>query len=315
MKMAFDAGKIGGYGSLKTYRVVNGRKVDEQDRGVFKNLVTNKYLSRIGMPMNSPLDELGPAINGYVGMWLGSGGSLPRYTDEKPEAFVRGQDTRHGWVNVDSEFSDRGFSITFRKKESFKPFGTAYNVSELGLGGSSAAYTRTLIRDSAGKPVSINIKADEYLDVTYYFTYNIQLPLTCPVTINGHPSEGDVSLATLRSSLTSYSSSSYSSYFGLALWATEANVGTPVVQGSSNFPKGTKRTVSEIRENKFIMGIEWTLPPSPSEIDFQSLAWHPSNYWSIFFEVNLGKTITIPANHELVASFLISFSRDPEPTE
>ena len=304
MKMVFDAGKLGGFGALKTYRMVDGKRVDERDRGVFKNVIVNNALIWLKPPYWGSTKTLAPGSS----IWVGSGANLPKYTDSTPQAYVRTNSS----VSTTTEslgFSSEGFAYKIKMVGTFNPSGNSYNIAEIGLGTSSEIRTRTLVRDVGGQPVTLSIGGDEFLEVTYYFTYSFQMPSTCSVTITGHPTETSPISATLKGAI----SGSYNytnSYYSLALWDGAVGYGIRVAATTSN---AVARSIDA--SNNFILTMSASINPIASDRTFTGIGYHPDTKYSSGCSVDFGKTITLPANHELKITFAFSFSRDPEPTE
>lgn len=173
-----------GYGSLLTYKLVNGQRVNERQVGEFKNLITNKSITD-----KTYFDPFG-WVSGFTdSIIIGSGTTLPKYTDTKLVSYLR-----NATSSVDTEISfthtQAGYDRVLRKVGTFNPTGSVYRVSELGLGNSNNAYTRALVRaPGTGVATTLNIAADEYLEVTYFIHTSYSLAETLSVSFIGHPTQ------------------------------------------------------------------------------------------------------------------------------
>lgn len=122
----------------------------------FDNLITNQGLNRIG-------------TGGIVThCQAGSGSSTPLVTDTELQSFI-------GSTAIESA-TETGFSGStpyyqwIRKTFRFDAGVASGNVSEVGVGWSFASgslFSRALVRDIGGSPVTITVLSDEFLDVVY----------------------------------------------------------------------------------------------------------------------------------------------------
>lgn len=125
----------------------------------FTNLITDAGLDMIGTNTS----------DAYLGVCrLGSGSGTPAFTDtvlgnqiasaNRISSTYGGSDTApvHSWG---------------RYKYSFAPGSATGNISEIGISNSGTAtlplFSRALIKDALGNPITLTILADDYLDVFY----------------------------------------------------------------------------------------------------------------------------------------------------
>ncbi|UYA98982.1 hypothetical protein IVIADoCa9_46 [Xanthomonas phage vB_Xar_IVIA-DoCa9] len=124
------------------------------------NLITDNGMDYIGGNGASPNTFLG-----YVS--VGSGANPPQFTDSALQARVATTST--------SNNNENGFAVSapyftwYRRQFQFGTGAAAGVLSEIGITGynGTPAYTRALIKDSAGNPTTITVLPDELLIVTY----------------------------------------------------------------------------------------------------------------------------------------------------
>lgn len=135
-----------------------GNLVPRQTIGPFKNVITNQGLNRMG----------------DSGSWfsycqVGEGSSTPTVTDTSLDIWVAGtnnatSNTGAVGVNPPEYYARRRRTYRFNEGEA------AGNLTEVGVGwgaDSSTLYSRALIVDGGGTPITITVLSDEILDVTY----------------------------------------------------------------------------------------------------------------------------------------------------
>lgn len=305
-----------GYGNLVTYKLVNGQRVNERQIGEFKNLITNK-----GITNKTYFDPFGWVYGFTDSIMIGSGTTLPKYTDTKLVSYLRNATT----TSVDTEISfthtQAGYDRVLRKVGTFNPTGSVYSVSELGLGNSNNAYTRALVMaPGTGVATTLNIAADEYLEVTYFIHTSYSLAETLSVSFIGHPTQTTSLTINIQPSVTTgvqtqskaiiisknQSIPNRPSFFR---FSDEDRLST-----ASNVP----RTV-EFEENG-IATIVFTAVCAPSSEDRTFYQIVMGNYYgSSSFDgctlLMFPDGVVWPANYGLTVKFKAHIERDPEPTE
>jgi hypothetical protein len=125
-----------------------------------ENLITNTGMDYMGGVGSDPYTFLS-AVS------VGSGATAPAFTDSALQARVATTQTTNA--------TTFGFSTTtpfyswFRREFQFAAGAAAGVLSELGVTGTAGtpAYTRALIKNSGGLPITITVLSDELLVVTY----------------------------------------------------------------------------------------------------------------------------------------------------
>lgn len=298
--------KLGSHGSLKTYRIVNGLRVDERERGVFKNIILNTGLA--GNVCYPWVASLAPT---YIA--IGSGSTLPKYTNTKLNAALRtaySTAQKPVWSNV----TTAGRTSEYTRIATFEPTGTGYNVAELGLSGSSLTsglQTHALIRDPVTSlPVTLAVKADEYLEVTYRYTKTFSYPASQQVTINGLTPTPTVTMESFEGNPST--STATSNTAPRIYYATDAAPNTYVSGGSTASPENGL-LIGEGGDITYTVGR--VIAPTTSERVLKRIVMGygtTTSYYQLRF--TLATPVTWPANYELKVNFTINIVRDPEPT-
>lgn len=165
---------VEGYYRMKVYKAATGKLV--KDTGEFKNLITNAGMA--GWIYNTQTSKIS----------VGTGTAAPAYTDTALANFLASTTTNQGASTAFPVYP----SVPYSRASVTRRFGAgvaAGNLTEVGIGPSSGSlFSRALITDSAGNPVTLTVLSDEYLDVTY--TLRGYVPMGQPdqvyaVTISG----------------------------------------------------------------------------------------------------------------------------------
>ncbi len=152
-----------------TVKVFNGGGELKQQIGPFDNLITDQGLESYGELPNG-------SIFSATSCFVGTGTTPPQFTDTAMANFRAAAigattfDTKGGSPEYWSQFN-----ATFR----FNPGYATGNLTEVGVGSIytmnplvySVFFSRALIVDTEGNPVTITILPDEYLEVTYSLRY------------------------------------------------------------------------------------------------------------------------------------------------
>ena len=305
-----------GYGNLVTYKLVNGQRVNERQIGEFKNLITNK-----GITDKTYFDPFGWGYGFTDSIMIGSGTTLPKYTDTRLVSYLRNATT-----SVDTEISfthtQAGYDRVLRRVGTFNPTGSVYSVSELGLGNSNNAYTRALVRvPGTGVATTLNIAADEYLEVTYFIHTSYSLAETLSVSFIGHPTQTTPLTINIQPSVSNVVNNNPKS---IVISKNQSIPNRPQafsvhnnvrLSHVSNFP----RTL-EFEENG-IATIVFTALCAPSSEDRTFYQIVMGNYYGGNYSFS-GCTLLMfpdgvvwPANYGLTVKFKAHIERDPEPTE
>ena len=153
--------QVGLYGEVKVI-VKRADDTVRLDTGFFPNVITNLGLDAIGNDMN---------LFNYCS--VGGGNSKPLNTNTKLDNFLAvgsqiSSESKYDYDPVrDTEFYKCSRTVGYR----FEGLGNK-NISEVGLVGDYAsgqhpAYTRTLIKNSAGEPTVITVLSGEILELQY----------------------------------------------------------------------------------------------------------------------------------------------------
>lgn len=306
-----------GYGSLLTYKLVNGQRVNERQVGEFKNLITNK-----GITDKTYFDPFGWVYGFDDSIMIGSGTTLPKYTNTRLVSYLRNATSS---VNTEISFThtQAGYDRVFRKVGTFNPTGSVYSVSELGLGNSNNAYTRALVRvPGTGVATTLNIAADEYLEVIYFIHTSYSLAETLSVSFIGHPTQTTPLTINIQPSVNT---------------SVQYNPKALIISKGQNIPNrpeyfsvppndrlslvdNVPRTV-EFGENG-IATIVFTAVCVPSSEDRTFYQIIMGNYTYFNGYRFSGCTLLMfpdgvvwPANYGLTVKFKAHIERDPEPTE
>lgn len=310
-----------GYGSLLTYKLVNGQRVNERQIGEFKNLITNKGITNTTYYNNTYFDPFGWVYGFNDSIMIGSGTTLPKYTDTKLVSYLRNATT-----SVDTEISfthtQAGYDRVLRRVGTFNPTGSVYSVSELGLGNSNNAYTRALVMAPVtGVATTLNIAADEYLEVTYFIHTSYSLAETLSVSFIGHPTQ--------TTSLTINIQPSVTTTCGPNPKAITISKNQSIPNRPQQFVVSDKDRLSQVwdlpRTVEFgengIATIVFTAVYAPSSEDrtFYQIVMGNFNIAYSYFQgctlLMFPDGVVWPANYGLTVKFKAHIERDPEPTE
>ena len=122
-----------------------------------KNLITD-----------AGLDRFGTTDNYIAGCQVGSGNAAPVVTDTALQSLVATTTTQNG-DPVRSAASAAPYYAQIQHRFRFAAGAAAGVLAEVGItmNGSSDLYSRSLIKDEGGDPVTIEVLSDEILDVVY----------------------------------------------------------------------------------------------------------------------------------------------------
>jgi hypothetical protein len=181
----------------------------------FQNLITNQGLDRIGN-----------AQTYLLACQVGSGSTPPANNNTSLQTFVAGTSTIQDTVNG-AQAAPPYYAFA-RRTFRFAAGTAAGNLSEVGVGWTSTGsnlFSRALIVDGLGNPITITVLSDEVLDVTYELrNYPNATDVNSNITITG---AGTFTLITRGFGVTS------STFWSGTPAATLANAGN---QGVTNGP-------------------------------------------------------------------------------
>ena len=151
----------------------------KQEVDWFDNLITNKGLDLYA----------GSAYSSIFSMYIGSGTIAPSFSDTQLGNLVRSSSNPS---HVTTKNTSSPYDTTSTYTARFNPTGdgsvTQY-ITEVGCtnaGTSTNLFSRALIKDSNGTPISIALKTDEYLDLTYRIVFYPSLgDTTGSITLRG----------------------------------------------------------------------------------------------------------------------------------
>lgn len=117
---------------------------------------------------------------------VGTGNAVPNVSDVQLDSFLVSTTSvtgRQQGVN-----STEPYAVWVRKTFRFNQGQAAGNISEVGIGSSaSQLFSRALVLDGGGNPTSITVLPDEWLDVVYELTLEIDTTdVTGQVTLGGN---------------------------------------------------------------------------------------------------------------------------------
>lgn len=142
----------------------------------FNNLILTAGLNRLGT---------GSIISACQ---VGTGNTAPAITDTGLQTYLAGTSTQQA---SDSGMSGAAPYYGYRRITFRFPAGAATgNLTECGIGWATSGanlFSRALIKDSGGTPITVVVAADEYLDVTYELRLYAPASdvVVGPVTISG----------------------------------------------------------------------------------------------------------------------------------
>lgn len=167
-----------------------------QDTGWFNNLILDSGLDAIGFRPN----DNASTWHWLMGAVVGSGNTPPSPGDGGLETFVAGTTTLAGTPTYPStvKFSSPP-SLVYTKLFRFGEGVAAGNLSEVGISIATALstaelFSRALIVDGGGTPITITVLSDEFLDVYYELTVSmppVDLTGTFSMNIKGTPTDFD----------------------------------------------------------------------------------------------------------------------------
>lgn len=153
-------------GMFGRYSFKKGKKIGGKEYTVqgpeFDNLITDTGLNSIGLTY--PIAVL----------YVGTGTNVPATTDTTMGAFLNSTSTVQSNTTTGPTAPDYISTRTWTFR--FAEGAAAGNLTEVGVGTSSAGVTRgvfsrALIVDSNGQPVTFTVLSDEFLDVTYSLSF------------------------------------------------------------------------------------------------------------------------------------------------
>lgn len=184
LQLAMPAAKVEGIYRLRKYKAATGELV--QDTGEFKNLIVDAGLTRW---CTAETFEYG---------FAGTGTATPTVLDTQLANYL-GYSTGGTVSTVNSTSGYPASSPYTQRTYTFRcnPGAVTGNLTEVGVGwatsgtptgASHRVFSRALIVDGGGTPVTLTVLADEYLDITY--TLRLTVPANAAdssyaVTISG----------------------------------------------------------------------------------------------------------------------------------
>lgn len=300
---------LSGHGSLKTYRLVDGVRVDEQERGVFKNIITDYGIGGTAAYFGTVAPRL-------TNISIGDGASHPQYINTTLGHYLRYM----GTTRVSTEYTNvtsAGRTATSLYQATFDPTGSGYSVTELGFSanqGYSNLCTHALVRDKdTGKAISLAIASDEYLEISYVYIKTLAFPPTQPVTVSGLDGVPAITKMELFEGNANLSTGT-SLYVPEISYATEDAPNTFISFGSVSSPESGVDT-SGGSLVKYTDGR--IAPPLPNDRSIKKIRCSASmggasgEYPTLLF--TFADELLWPADHELTINLTFSITRDPEP--
>lgn len=171
---------------------IEGRfKID----GVHKTTGARRELAPLqeNVILTSGLDFIGKNSNWAGFCQVGTGNSTPTIAQTSLDARVAGVSLSSS-ANTNRPASSP-WSVDFEQVFNFGEGVAEGILAEIGLAGGTSTnlFSRALIKDSGGTPTTIEILADEYLEVTYILTFNFKAGDTAwAFDISGSPYSGVV---------------------------------------------------------------------------------------------------------------------------
>lgn len=191
--------------------------------------------------LNTGLDRIGASLNAITYARVGSGSTPPEVTDLNLQSPVASTTTVQGAV-LFGNTSSAPYYGWIRKTFRFNTGVAAGVLSEIGIGwgtSSGQLFSRALIKNSSGNPISITVLSNEVLDVTYelrLYAPTDDVPYT--VTIGGIEHTGVV-----RASRASDYDWQPSAVFGTSyqpqVTAHSGSIGTILQSPSGTFASGS----------------------------------------------------------------------------
>lgn len=166
------------------YKIVARNKDTNQERILadwFPNLITNNGLNMLNVGNN----------NAFGHCYVGSGNNPPLPTNSTLQSFVAAVAGGHG-ITETAQSTAPYYGKAVRSF-TFNPGGAVGNLSEVGVGNGLAGtnlFSRALIADAEGNPITITVLPDDYLTVLYELRlYPPEGITTATVTIAGVETE------------------------------------------------------------------------------------------------------------------------------
>ena len=224
----------------------------------FNNLILDSGLKRFG------------TSDDYLNyIHLGSGNSAPIPSQVALQNKLYSGDTRSPTNTWSSGLNSNDLAkpfIWFKRTFRVPPQNKNQSYSELGIGWSnSELFSRTLIKDPTGRPTTITILGDEYLDVTY------ELRLYIPTNTSVHtvvPTGDDP----IPRRVTSRASSASTNTSGIHGWSLVRSGDSPVgffsgiTSNSSYFYNGEIQDIFKIPLGNVVGGyFNYTISSRPSD--------------------------------------------------
>lgn len=160
------------------YTLIKGSERGEEVVAEFDNLITNGGLDRLGMSSNSE-------ILNYC--QVGTGSTTPAFTDTSLASRFASHSSIEDTTSTGPDITNLYRTTTRRYRFNAGVFNNTV-ISEVGIGWASSGslFSRALILDSEGDPITITLLNDEYLDVVYSLRLNFPIAdVTGTVSISG----------------------------------------------------------------------------------------------------------------------------------
>lgn len=177
-QISFPADKLEGRYCFRKYKAATGELV--QELVSVPNIITNAGLIMAGTSWT-------PA---YV--FVGSGTAIPQPSDVTMQSLVaRTSAIQTNWNKRSAASTTPGEWVEGTGTWRFGAGVAAGNLSEVGIGRQTTGsnyelFSRALIVDGSGNPITITVLSDEYLDVTYTLrSYASTAQVNTPLTISG----------------------------------------------------------------------------------------------------------------------------------
>ena len=288
-----------------------------QELGPFSNLITNTGLENIGSM------EYG---NMLTSCWVGTGTTPPAFTNTALVNTLSPEVPIYQMAQSNSGTPDYfgQLGLTFR----FTPGQATGNLTEVGVGTNwfngvdyeQKLFSRALIVDEFGNPLTITVLADEYLDVTYILRYYPPLNTgSGSFNISGVTYNYTARLAQAANTGVGYNP--VLNFSGILAWepsvvpstATLGDITDQLVNVSNSDMSADVTRQAYVSNSKSITySCRWALDQAnfTNQIIGFLVMWGSSgNFFSVTFQVLLDKRINKTASKVLVLNVALAWSR------
>lgn len=265
----------------------------------FENIITNNGIDSILRG------------DGFVStMFVGSGSSTPTVSQTALDNLLMTSSTNFSDSDTFLGSSPYYTTRTIVKRFSAVPSG-GYNISEIGIGTtSSSLFSRALILDGSGNPVTLSLLQDEILETTYQLR-------SYPSLIAGDYTQSGVDISGTSTTFTWRAANAGSSFKPVQVTGMQAILYTGAVGAVTSSPAGTASstvsgTLASYTNGSYERSASLTFGLTVANQTSQSILVTGASSPSISpfrYQASISPSITKTSSQILAISYKVSFAR------